>query len=118
MSEFEVAVFFASVLFILKSWGAWYGDVVTVNDFLVVPRQVFFLLTIPPFCLTLSLVCLLTLAATTVRRELSYVAFYVARDAPWLGGMSCAFRLLGISSKEPAHLQSSNKWVLARGIHS
>ncbi|MGA2810626.1 MAG: hypothetical protein ABSG16_04450 [Candidatus Acidiferrum sp.] len=100
MSEFEVVVFFVSLLFLLKSWGAWYGDVFTVNDFLVAPRQVFVLLTTPLFCLALLLVCLLTLAATTVRREFSYVAFYVVCGMAWLGGMKYVFPFLGISSRD------------------
>jgi len=100
LSDFEIAVFFASVVLGIISWGAWYRDIATVNDFRVGSSQIILLATIPLVSMVLLLVCLLTLSASTVRGSLQYVAMYLALGAAWLGVMRWIYPLLGISTRD------------------
>ncbi len=100
MLEFETIVFVASMFLVIKSWGVWYRDIATVNDFRVAPVLVFLLLTTPLFCGALLLVCLFVLAAATVRGNVLYIAFYLVVGAAWLGGTTLLFPFLGISARD------------------
>lgn len=105
----EVFVSVASLIFALKGWITWYGDLVSVNRLRELPRQRTILFVSPISCLTLVAGVLAKLSALTVRDDPLYLYFglYILLGAAWVGGATLIFPLLGISARDDV-LERSN----------
>ena len=109
LSNLEVFVFVASLIFALKGWIAWYADLLSLNRLRDQKRQRTVLFVIPIFCMTLLAGVIAKLSALTVRDDPLYLyfGFYILLGAAWVGGASLIFPFLGISARDDA-LERSN----------
>ncbi len=107
MSEDEVMICLFSVVIALVAWGRWYwllGSIAAPAG-----RSARRLLRLAPLgCLLLLAAVLLTLAAHDVRDSPTYIAFYLAFGAGWLGVVRGAASPVGISWRDDA-LERGNR---------
>jgi uncharacterized membrane protein YjfL (UPF0719 family) len=100
LADFEIPTFIVSVFLSLKSWSAWYGDLVRVNRLRVPIHQRSILFGAPLLSLGFIFSILRKLAATDVRGDPLYIAFYLLVGAAWVGGATLVFPFLGISARD------------------
>lgn len=100
MADLEVPAFVASVFLALKSWAIWYGELFSVNRLRTPLEQRAVLFAAPAVSFGLILACLRKFAATDVRDDPFYIAFYLLVGAAWVGGGTLLFPLLGISARD------------------
>lgn len=89
-----------SVFLTLKSWSAWYSDLISVNRFRVPIQQRLALFGAPLVSLAFIFVTLTKLASSDVRHDPLYLAFYLLIGAAWIGGGTLVFPFLGISARD------------------
>lgn len=100
LADLEVPAFIVSVFLTLKSWSAWYGDLISVNRFRVPVQQRLALFGAPIVSLAFIFVTLTNLASGDVRNDPLYLAFYLLIGAAWIGGGTLVFPFLGISARD------------------
>jgi uncharacterized membrane protein YjfL (UPF0719 family) len=100
LADLEIPAFIVSVFLTLKSWSAWYSDLISVNRFRVPIQQRLALFGAPVVSLAFILVTLTRLASSDVRHDPLYLAFYLLIGAAWIGGGTLVFPLLGISARD------------------
>ena len=100
LADLEVPAFIVSVFLTLKSWSAWYSDLISVNRFRVPIQQRLALFGAPVVSLAFIFVTLTTLASRDVRHDPLYLAFYLLIGAAWIGGGTLVFPFLGISARD------------------
>jgi uncharacterized membrane protein YjfL (UPF0719 family) len=100
LADLEIPAFIVSVFLTLKSWSAWYSDLITVNRFRLPIQQRLVLFGAPIASLAVIFVILTKLASSDVRHDPLYLAFYLLIGAAWIGGGTLVFPLLGISARD------------------
>src|SRR5262249_24281056 len=111
LSELEILTLVVSSVVILRTWGVWCRDAILVNP-LVVPRRIrIALLVTPVACALVNFVVLVTLSASDVRSDASYIAFYLVVGLAWLGILRLPFAFLGISVRDDV-LEHNNRSAL------
>jgi hypothetical protein len=100
LADLEIPAFIVCLFLTLKSWSAWYGDLISVNRFCVPIQQRLALFGAPVVSLAFIFVTLTKLASSDVRNDPLYLAFYLLIGAAWIGGGTLVFPFLGISARD------------------